>query len=74
MEFQEKDKEFMLEAIRIAKKGKGKTKTNPLVGCVLVKNNQIIAKGYHSSYGKEHAEIDALNKTKEQGLTLYVNL
>jgi len=74
LEFQEKDKEFMLEAIRIAKKGKGKTKTNPLVGCVLVKNNQIIAKGYHSSYGKEHAEIDALNKTKEQGLTLYVNL
>ena len=74
MEFQKKDKEFMLEAIRIAKKGKGRTKTNPLVGCVLVKNNEIIAKGYHSSYGKKHAEIDALNKTKEQGLTLYVNL
>ena len=45
----------MLEAIKIAKKGRGRTKTNPLVGCVLTKNDEIIAKGYHSSYGQKHA-------------------
>jgi len=74
LKFRKKDKEFMLEAIKIAKKGRGRTKTNPLVGCVLTKNDEIIAKGYHSSYGQKHAEIDALDKTEEEGLTLYVNL
>lgn len=49
-------------AFKLALKGKGKTWTNPLVGAVIVKNGEILATGYHHQFGKEHAEIDALNR------------
>ncbi len=64
-------------ALKEAKKGLGYTSPNPLVGAVIVKNNKILAKGYHKQLGKEHAEINAINKlTREKlnGSTLYVNL
>lgn len=63
----------------LAIKGKGKVEPNPLVGCVLVKNNTVIGKGYHKKFGNAHAEVnainDALNKTNNiKGSSLYVNL
>lgn len=66
----------MLECIKLAKKGLGKVSPNPLVGAVIVKNNKIIAKGYHKKFGDKHAEIDALKKAgvKTKGAELYVNL
>jgi diaminohydroxyphosphoribosylaminopyrimidine deaminase/5-amino-6-(5-phosphoribosylamino)uracil reductase len=62
--------------INLAKKGMGKTSPNPLVGAVVVKNDQIIGKGYHKRFGQPHAEANALKacKDKAKGATLYVNL
>lgn len=62
--------------MRLAKKGAGWTNPNPMVGCVIVKDNKIISKGYHEKAGAAHAEIDALNnaETNIKGATLYVNL
>ncbi len=71
----EKEKYIKL-AISLAKKGIGYTNPNPLVGAVIVKNGEIVGKGYHHGYGLPHAEIDALRKAKKNaaGATLYVNL
>ena len=62
--------------LTLAKRGIGKTLPNPLVGCVIVKNNKIIGKGYHKKYGGSHAEVNAIKNATEdvKGATLYVNL
>ncbi|MDP3014000.1 MAG: bifunctional diaminohydroxyphosphoribosylaminopyrimidine deaminase/5-amino-6-(5-phosphoribosylamino)uracil reductase RibD, partial [Candidatus Subteraquimicrobiales bacterium] len=67
---------FMRRAIKLAEKGRGTTSPNPLVGAVIVKNGRIIGEGYHLRAGEAHAEINALNSTKEnaRGATLYVTL
>lgn len=66
----------MQEALDLAKKGHGHVKTNPLVGCVIVRDNQVIARGYHHEYGGLHAERDALNNARASvvGATAYVTL
>ena len=51
---------FLKRAIDLARKGKYLTKPNPMVGCVIVKDNEVIAEGYHMKYGSNHAEINAL--------------
>lgn len=70
------DYKFMELALSLAEKGRGKTKPNPMVGAVLVKNGKIIGQGYHRAVGKDHAEIAALKDAQRQakGATLYVNL
>lgn len=68
---------YIKRCIDLAAKGKGFTSPNPLVGCAIVKNNKVIAEGYHHRFGDKHAEIDALDKLKKgeaKGATLYVNL
>lgn len=69
---------LMKKCINLAKKGRGKTAPNPLVGCVVLdKNNEIISTGYHHKYGENHAERDALLKLtdgSEKDGTLVVNL
>lgn len=72
-------KEAMKMAIDEAQKGWGHVKSNPLVGCVILdKENHLIASGYHPAYGKEHAEINAINMIKDKnlldGATVYVTL
>ena len=52
--------EFMLRAISKAEKYKYTAKPNPVVGAILLKDNEIISEGYHIRYGKNHAEINAL--------------
>ena len=71
-----KDEEYINLAFKLAKKGKGLVSPNPLVGAVLVKNAKVIAKGYHKKYGSDHAEVDAIRRSKEDvsGSTLYCNL
>lgn len=67
----------MDRAIFLAGLGLGKTKSNPLVGAVLVKDNKIIGEGYHREFGKAHAEVEALKGlTKEEceGAILFVTL
>jgi diaminohydroxyphosphoribosylaminopyrimidine deaminase/5-amino-6-(5-phosphoribosylamino)uracil reductase len=70
------DESYIQLAIEIAKKGIGKVSPNPLVGCLIIKNNRIIGAGYHEKYGGNHAEINALENCKEssEGAALYINL
>lgn len=67
---------FMNLAFRLAKKAKGLTSPNPMVGALVVKNGRIIGKGYHEKAGLPHAEIIALDEAgqKAEGATLYVTL
>ena len=51
-------------AFQIAEENLGKTKTNPSVGCVIVKGNSVISSGCTSINGRPHAEFNALNKKK----------
>ena len=57
----EKDEKFMNEALRLAKKGHGRTSPNPMVGAVIVRKGRIIASGYHRKAGQNHAEVEALS-------------
>lgn len=70
------DEYFMKMALALAKKGRGYTSPNPMVGAVIVKDGQIKGRGYHQSIGKAHAEVNALADAGRQarGATLYVNL
>ena len=69
---------YLKLAISLAEKGRGYTKTNPLVGCVIVKDKKIIATGYHKRYGDIHAEVAAIKKVKDKnllkGASLFVTL
>jgi len=70
---------FMQRAIALAKRGHYTTTPNPRVGCVLVKNNQVIGEGFHAKAGLGHAEVNAIAdaKAKNQaviGVTAYVTL
>jgi len=70
------DEDYMKQALRLACRGLGKTSPNPMVGALIVKNNQIIGKGYHHHYGGKHAEINAIENAGGDigGATMYVNL
>ena len=70
------DESYIQLALEIAKKGKGEVSPNPLVGCILVKNDRIIGAGYHQKFGANHAEINAIENAKEpvDGSTLFINL
>jgi diaminohydroxyphosphoribosylaminopyrimidine deaminase/5-amino-6-(5-phosphoribosylamino)uracil reductase len=68
------DIRFMKRAIELAGKGFGLVNPNPVVGAVVVKNNQIIGEGFHEYFGGAHAEINALQNTDTEGATLYVTL
>ena len=70
------DESYIKLTLEIAKKGIGFVSPNPLVGCIIVKDNRIISAGYHHKYGENHAEINAIEKSTEsvEGSTLYVNL
>ena len=74
---------FLKRAIDLARKGKYLTKPNPMVGCVIVKDSEVIAEGYHVKYGSNHAEINALEDLNKNNniseaefrqLTLYCTL
>ncbi len=67
---------YIKRCITLAKKAGGDTLPNPLVGCVIVKNDKIIGEGYHKKFGFPHAEVEAINSSREsvKGATLFVNL
>lgn len=70
------DEVYMRMALDLARKGKGWTTPNPLVGAVIVKGGRVIGQGYHQKYGQPHAEVNAIASAKEDvtGATLYVTL
>jgi len=70
------DIDFMRQALDLAKKGEGYVEPNPMVGCVLVRDGQIIGQGYHTQFGCAHAEVEAIQSanTDLTGATCYVTL
>lgn len=70
------DETYMRRALELAEKGAGWVSPNPLVGAVIVKDEEIIGEGYHERYGQLHAERNALaHCTKSpKGATIYVTL
>ena len=69
-----RDRHFMKNALNISLRGIGNTWPNPSVGVVVVKNDQIISRGWTQPGGKPHAEIVALKKKNFFGATLYTTL
>ena len=57
----------MRRAIEVAENGRGKVRPNPLVGCVLVKDGEVIAEGWHDHLGGLHAEQMAIHDAEEKG-------
>ncbi len=72
------DEKYIKKCIELAQKGAGYVSPNPMVGCVIVHNGEIIGQGYHQKHGEAHAEVNAINSVKDQSLltksTIYVSL
>ncbi len=70
------DQIWMLRAIELAQQGQYSTRPNPNVGCVIVKDGQVIGEGFHPQAGQPHAEVFALRQAGEsaRGATAYVTL
>ncbi len=76
MDFPSADKKFMRMAIRLAEKGRGYTTPNPPVGAVIVKDDQVVGKGWHKKAGTPHAEVNAIADADNMtnGADIYVTL
>lgn len=72
------EEKYMQRCFELAYRGQGKARPNPMVGAVIVHKDKIIAEGYHTEYGKPHAEVEAIRKVEDASIlrecTLYVNL
>ena len=66
----------MLRALKLAERGRGATRPNPIVGAVLVRRGTVVGEGWHSAAGRDHAEVVALKQAgaRARGATLYVTL
>lgn len=73
---QEQDSRFMRKALALASRGAGRVSPNPLVGCVIVKDGEIVGRGWHEGPGLPHAEIAALKDAgdKARDAVAYVTL
>lgn len=74
--FRPEDEKHIRECFELAKSVKGRTRPDPLVGAVVVKDGEVISRGYHAELGTPHAEAYALQKAGDnaKGGTIYVNL
>ena len=72
------DERLMWRAIDLAAKGQGRVEPNPMVGCVLERDGQILGEGYHKVFGGPHAEIEAIasvtSSLSAKDSTAYVSL
>jgi riboflavin-specific deaminase-like protein len=76
MHFTQSDERYMKMALKLAGGGAGWVSPNPMVGAVVVRDGEIVGRGWHRRYGEAHAEVEALNRAGDQarGATLYVTL
>jgi diaminohydroxyphosphoribosylaminopyrimidine deaminase/5-amino-6-(5-phosphoribosylamino)uracil reductase len=67
---------YMQQSLQLAEKGRFSVQPNPMVGCIIERNDQIVGRGWHKAPGLPHAEIEALNDAgaKARGANVYVNL
>ena len=74
--FTAQDSVWMAQALRLAERGLYTTSPNPRVGCVLVRDGDIVGEGWHERAGEPHAEVLALRAAGEaaRGATVYVTL
>jgi diaminohydroxyphosphoribosylaminopyrimidine deaminase / 5-amino-6-(5-phosphoribosylamino)uracil reductase len=70
------DTRFMEQALDLAARGAGCVSPNPMVGALVVKDGQVVGRGFHEVLGEAHAEVNALDDAGEaaRGATLYVTL
>ncbi len=70
------DELYMARALKLAQRGRYTTHPNPNVGCVIVKNGEIVGEGFHFRAGEPHAEVHALRMAgdRARGATAYVTL
>jgi len=75
-EFSAAESAFMARALRLAERGVYTAHPNPMVGCVLVKDGEIVGEGWHERAGEAHAEINALRAAgdKARGAIAYLTL
>ncbi|MDX1982085.1 MAG: bifunctional diaminohydroxyphosphoribosylaminopyrimidine deaminase/5-amino-6-(5-phosphoribosylamino)uracil reductase RibD [Bryobacteraceae bacterium] len=68
--------DFMSEALDLARLGEGQTSPNPAVGALVVRDGEVVGRGYHTWAGVKHGEVLALEEAGERarGATLYLNL
>lgn len=72
----ERDEAHMARALDIATRGEGYVEPNPMVGCVIARDEQVLSEGWHAKFGEAHAEVVALRSAREEvdGATMYVTL
>ena len=70
------EREWLARAATLARRGWGRVRPNPMVGCVLVKDGVIVGEGWHEEFGGPHAEVNALGAAGEgaRDATAYVTL
>jgi len=70
------EQQYMQRALDLAARGRGRTSPNPMVGCVIVRDGQVLGEGYHEKAGQPHAEVNAIENAHGDiaGATLYVTL
>jgi len=69
------DAQYMRRALALAERGRGRTSPNPLVGCVVVRQETVLGEGWHERAGEAHAEVRALQQADDaRGATVYVTL
>jgi diaminohydroxyphosphoribosylaminopyrimidine deaminase/5-amino-6-(5-phosphoribosylamino)uracil reductase len=66
--------ELMRRALELAARGRYSVSPNPMVGCLLVRDGNVIAEGWHKRAGEPHAEIEALRNADARGATMFVTL
>lgn len=77
MDINQEDRKYMQLALEMAALGRGYTNPNPMVGAVIVKDGEVIARGYHHCCGQGHAEVEAFRDAGDQDVTgavMYVTL
>ena len=72
-----RDSYWMGLALELASRGRGFVEPNPMVGCVIIENDDLLSAGYHSCFGGPHAEVEAISRcdpNRVPNSTVYVTL
>src|SRR6516225_7970822 len=66
----------MARALELARRGEGLVEPNPMVGCVIASDEEVVGEGWHRKFGEAHAEVEALAAAgpRARGATAYVTL